>query len=266
MKLTRMREELKMVKIKERQWTWGRVRRLIIDDENYTLGSWYDFYKHYVPAPENNRTLINALDRYKMNYMLEVDGFDRLPELEFEGNPANAFCKGIFTTFVTKLKAIGVNIVSVDLLYKSINGGFISDEGALDWLEDNNFIDEVLGLVLTVQGSKNKRLYTKFNVEFNRKFHYKHIEMFGAYLGAMPWYITYPLEDSWSFASSLLTLLNEFDFDAYYKENFNENAKDRGVIYQELQEDIEDIKTKCEVMIENIKTELTDLEARVYGF
>lgn len=255
-----------MVVNKDRQWTWGRVRRLIIDDKNHTLGSWYDFYKHYVPAPKNNRTLINALDRYKMNCMLEDDGLGRLPELEFEGNPANAYCKGIFTTFATKLKAVGVNVVSVDLLYKSIDGGFISDEGALEWLDDNNFIDEVLGVVLIVQGSKNNRLWAKFNVEFNRKFHYNHIELFGAYLEALPWYITYPLEDSWSFASSLLTLLNEFDFDTYYNENFNENDKDRGVIYQELREDIEDIKTKCEVMIENIKTELTDLEARVYGF
>lgn len=201
-----------------------------------------------------------------MNCMLEDDGLGRLPELEFEGNPANAYCKGIFTTFATKLKAVGINVVIVDLLYKSIDGGFISDEGALEWLDDNNFIDEVLGVVLILQGSKNNRLWAKFNVEFNRKFHYNHIELFGAYLEALPWYITYPLEDSWSFASSLLTLLNEFDFDTYYNENFNENDKDRGVIYQELREDIEDIKTKCEVMIENIKTELTDLEARVYGF
>ena len=82
----------------------------------------------------------------------------------------------------------------------------------------------------------------------------------------MPWYVTYPLEDSWSFASSLLGLLNEFDFDAYYKENFNEDDKDREVIYQELREDIEDLKAKCEVMIETIKAEIKDLEARVYGF
>lgn len=255
-----------MAKTREKQWTWARVRRLVIDVDNYTLGAWFDFYKHYVPDPVNKRTLINELDRYKLNHMLEEEGFDRLPELEFEGNPANAFCKGIFTTFATKLKAVGVNIVSVDLLYKSINDGFISDEGALEWLDDDNFTDEVLGVVLTVQGSKNKRLYAKFNIEFNRYYHYNHIEMFEAYLGAMPWYITYPLDDSWGFACSLLDLLKEFDFDAYYKENFNEDDKDREVIYQELREDIDDLKARCEVMIENIKTELRDLEARVFGF
>lgn len=255
-----------MVTTKEKQWTWARARRLVIDDENYTLGAWFDFYKHYVPDPVNKRTLINELDRYKLNHMLENDGFDRLPELEFKGNPANAFCEGIFTTFATKLKAVGFNVISTDLLYKAVDGGYISDEGALEWLDDDDFTDEVLGLALTVQGSKNKRLFAKFNIGFSWEFRYNHIEAFEAYLGAMPWYITYPLEDSWSFASSLLGLLNEFDFDAYYKENFNEDDKDREVIYQELREDIEDLKAKCEVMIETIKTEIKDLEARVYGF
>ena len=156
-----------MVTTKEKQWTWARARKLVIDVANYTLGAWFDFYKHYVPDPVSKRTLINELDRYKLNHMLEEEGFDRLPELEFEGNPANAFCKGIFTTFATKLKAVGINVVSVNLLYKSIDGGFISDEGALEWLDDNNFIDEVLGAGLLVLGSKNNMLWAKFNIEFN---------------------------------------------------------------------------------------------------
>lgn len=244
-----------MVVNKERQWTWARARKLVIDNEGHTLGSWLDYYYNYVPMPENNRTLISKFDREKLNYMLERDGFNRLPELALQGDAAKLYCKEIFADLITKLKVAGLNVVDVGLIHKFMNDDIVSDEGALEWLDEDDFEDDVLGLSLIIEGTKHKRLYARFNVEYSFKYQYPHTVVYGSFLEGMNWYNTTRVNVVGSFVRDLLVLLNQFDLDFYYNENFNNDEVTKKKIYRELQGDLEDIIIKCEKLCDKLNEE-----------
>ena len=235
-----------MVTIKEKQWTWARVRKLVIDDEGHTLGSWLDYYYDYVPMPEHNRTLISKFDREKLNHMLEKDGFNRLPELALQGDAAKLYCKETFTDLVAKLKAAGLNVVDVGLIHKFVDDGIVSDEGALEWLDEEDFKDDVLGMNLIIEGTKYKRLYAKFNVKYSFKHQYPHTEEFVNLLEGMDWHITTRVDLVCSLVRGLVGLLHEFDVDGYCNDNFDGDEAEKYYICQELQGDLEDIIVKCE--------------------
>ena len=254
-----------MVVNKERQWTWARARKLIIDNEGHTLGSWLDYYYNYVPMPENNRTLISKFDREKLNYMLERDGFNRLPELTLQGDAANLYCKEIFTDLLAKLKAVGLNVVDAGLIHKFMDDGIVSDEGALEWLDEEDFKDDVLGISLIIEGTKHKRLYARFNVDYSFKYHYTHKEEYASLLEGMDWHNTTRVDVVGSFVRGLLVLLHEFDIDFYYNENFNEDEVTKKKIYWELQEDLADMVVKCERLCDKLNEESNQIRERVYG-
>lgn len=255
-----------MVTTKEKQWTWARARKLVIDDEGHTLGGWLDYYYDYVPMPENNRTLISKFDREKLNHMLEKDGFDRLPELTLQGDVAKIYCKETFTDLVAKLKAVGLNVVDVGLIHKFVDDGIVSDEGALEWLDEEDFKDDVLGISLIIEGTKYKRLYVKFNVEYNFKHPYSHTEEYENLLEGIDWYITTRVDLVCSLVRRLVELMHYFDTGSYYKDNFNGDEAEKYYICQELQGDLEDIIVKCEKLVNKLTEEGSEIRERVYGW
>lgn len=255
-----------MVENKGRQWTWARARKLVIDDEGHTLGSWLDYYYDYVPMPENNRTLISKFDREKLNHMLDKDGFIRLPELALQGDAAKIYCKETFTDLIAKLKSVGVNVADVGLIHKFADDGIVSDEGALEWLDEEDFKDDVLGISLILQGAKYKRLYAKFNVEYSFKYHYPHTEEYENLLEGMDWHITTKVDLVGSFVQGLIALLKEFDIESYCNENFDGDEAEKYYICQELQGDLEDIIVKCEKLYNKLNEEGNEIRERVYGW
>lgn len=255
-----------MVTTKEKQWTWARARKLVIDDEGHTLGGWLDYYYDYVPMPENNRTLISKFDREKLNHMLEKHGFDRLPELTLQGDVAKIYCKETFTDLVAKLKAVGLNVVDVGLIHKFVDDGIVSDEGALEWLDEEDFKDDVLGISLIIEGTKYKRLYVKFNVEYSFKYHYPHTEEYENLLEGMDWHITTRVDLVCSLVKGLVELLHEFDMDSYYNANFDGDEAEKYYICQELQGDLEDIIVKCEKLVNKLTEVGNEIRERVYGW
>lgn len=255
-----------MVKNKEKQWTWARARKLIIDDEGHTLGSWLDYYYDYVPMPENNRTLISKFDREKLNHMLEKDGFDRLPELALQGDAAKLYCKETFTDLVSKLKAAGLNVVDIRLIHECIDDGVVSNEGLLEWLDEEDFKDDVLGVSFVVKGTKYKRLSERFYVEYHFKHQCSHIEEYENLLEGIDWYITTRVDLVGSLVRRLVELLHYIDVGCYYKDNFKGDEADKYYICQELQGDLEDIIVKCEKLVNKLTKEGNEIRERVYGW
>ena len=227
-----------------KRMTWGYVKNVIVEDVWLKLGDYLEQEHSYLEVPKNNRLVIADFDKQKLNEILVSDGFGGFWDLAVYGdNAANIFAKVVIDKILEKLKAMKVNVVDTKLLWRDPVDGSLSDEGDVEWLENPDFRDVLVdGFGVVIEGRENRRLYHRFNLKFTLEgTSFNQREMYYGFLDGAVFFDVNVLLWVNSLLRSLSWQLQQFDLDEYYAAHFNLDDENRLFIYQELQEDINDI-------------------------
>lgn len=227
-----------------KRMTWGQVKNILVEDVCLKLGDYLEQEHSYLEVPKNNRLVIADFDKQKLHELMVSDDFDSCWVLAVYGdNAANIFAKVLIDRVLEKLKAMKVNVVDTTLLWRDPVDGILSDEGAIEWLENPDFRDVTVdGFGVVIEGCENRRLYHRFNLRFsvegtsiNQK------NMYEDFIEGSNFSDIVVLKHVSLVLRSLCWQLQQFDLDEYYAEHFNLDDENRMFIYQELQVDVNDI-------------------------
>ena len=224
--------------------TWGQVKNILVEDVWLKLGDYLEQEHSYLEVPKNNRLAIADFDKQKLHELLLSAGFGGCWSLAVYGdNAANIFAKVVIDKVLEKLKAMKVNVVDTTLLWRDPVDGILSDEGAIEWLENPDFRDVLVdGFGVVIEGRENRRLYQRFNLRFTLEgtsFNLR--EIYEGFIEGSDFFDVVVLQHVSSLLRSLSWQLQQFDLDEYYAEHFDLDDENRLFIYQEVQEGINDI-------------------------
>lgn len=220
------------------------MKNIVVEDVWLKLGDYLEQEHSYLEVPKNNRLMVADFDKQKLHELLLSDGFGGCWSLAVYGDiAANIFAKVIIDKVLEKLKAMKVDVVDTTLLWRDPVDGILSDEGAIEWLENPDFRDVTVdGFGLVIVGRENRRLYHRFNLRFTLDgISFNQREMYAGFLDGASFFDVVVLLFVISILRSLSKQLQQFDLDEYYAEHFDLDDENRLFIYQELQEDINDI-------------------------
>lgn len=227
-----------------KRMTWGQVKNILVEDVWLKLGDYLEQEHSYLEVPKNNRLAIADFDKQKLHELLLSAGFGGCWSLAVYGdNAANIFAKVVIDKVLEKLKAMKVNVVDTTLLWRDPVDGILSDEGAIEWLENPDFRDVLVdGFGVVIEGRENRRLYQRFNLRFTLEgtsFNLR--EIYEGFIEGSDFFDVVVLQHVSSLLRSLSWQLQQFDLDEYYAEHFDLDDENRLFIYQEVQEGINDI-------------------------
>lgn len=252
-----------------KRMTWGQVKNIVVEDVWLKLGDYLEQEHSYLEVPKNNRLMIADFDKQKLHELLLSDGFGGCWSLAVYGdNAANIFAKIVIDKVLEKLKAMKVNVVDTTLLWRDPVDGILSDEGAIEWLENPDFRDVIVdGFGLVIEGRENRRLCHRFNLKFsvdgtsiNQK------SVYEDFIDGSAFFDVVVLHHVSSLLRSLCWQLQQFDLDEYYAEHFNLDDENRMFIYQELQEDINDILRRSVAAANRVEgVDLTAARERLFS-
>ena len=203
-------------------------------------------------TPKHNRTIATAFDRAKIDVLLRRNGFERSSYFFFDGDVAIAYVKDRFKKFIDLLIKTGFDVVEAQVVYVDGDTGEcgICSLGDLD---DSFGADEVVGLEVTLRGTKHCRLSGVFEVSIITKVGITHHHFFSHYIDSVEWDKIQLKNELIQFMFCLKDAIAKFDVKGYMSSEYSGLSKnERLVILEELKEDKRDLLDRCDKVVRKL--------------
>lgn len=237
---------------KEKQVTWAIVKNTVLEKDGYTVDDFLKDFEGDSNTPKHNRTVTTAFDRAKLDVLLRRNGFGKCPYFFFDGDVAIAYVKDRFKKFIDLLIKTGFDMVEAQVVYVD---GDIGECGicSLRDLDDSFGADEVVGLEVTLCGTKHCRLSGIFEVSIITKVGLTHHHFFSHYIDSVEWDKIQLKNEFIQFMFCLKDAIAKFDVKEYLSRGcLGVSRNERLVILEELKEDKRDLLDRCDKVVHKL--------------
>lgn len=237
---------------KEKQVTWAVVKNTVLEKDGYTVDDFLKDFECDSNTPKHNRTVTTAFDRAKLDVLLRRNGFVRSPYFFFDGDVAIAYVKDRFKKFIELLSKTGFDVVEAQVIYVNSDTGEC-DICSLGCLDDSFGADEVVGLEVTLCGTKHYRLSGIFEVSIITKIGVTHHNFFSSYVDSVEWDKIQLKNELIQFVFCLKDAIAKFDVKGYISREYSGLSRnERLVILEELNEDKRDLLDRCDKVVRKL--------------
>lgn len=236
----------------EKQVTWAIVKNMVLEKDGYTVDDFLKDFEGGYNTPKHNRTIATAFDRAKIDVLLRRNGFERSSYFFFDGDVAIAYVKDRFKKFIDLLIKTGFDVVEAQVVYVDGDTGEC-DICSLGDLDDSFGADEVVGLEVTLRGTKHCRLSGVFEVSIITKVGITHHHFFSHYIDSVEWDKIQLKNELIQFMFCLKDAIAKFDVKGYMSSEYSGLSKnERIVILEELKEDKRDLLDRCDKVVRKL--------------
>ena len=237
---------------KEKQVTWAIVKNTVLEKDGYTVDDFLKDFEGDFNTPKHNRTVTTAFDRAKLDVLLRRNGFERSSYFFFDGDVAIAYVKDRFKKFIELLIKTGFDVVEAQVVYVNGDTGKC-DICSLGDLDDSFGADEVVGLEVTLRGTKHCRLSGVFEVSIITKIGVTHHHFFSHYIDSVEWDKIQLKNELMQFMFCLKDAITKFDVNEYMsREYLGLSSSERLGILEELKEDKRDLLDRCDKVVRKL--------------
>lgn len=237
---------------KEKQVTWAIVKNMVLEKDGYTVDDFLKDFEGDSNTPKHNRTIATVFDRAKIDVLLRRNGFENSPYFFFDGDVAIAYVKDRFKKFIELLIKTSFDVVEAQVVYVDGDTGEcgICSLGGLD---DSFGADEVVGLEVTLCGTKHYRLSGVFEVSVITKIGVTHHRFFSHYIDSVEWDKIQLKNELIQFMFCLKDAITKFDVKGYMSREYSGLSRnERLVILEELEEDKRDLLARCDKVVRKL--------------